>query len=1268
MHNAARITRLGSSWRGAFTFILLTAMACFGQEYRATLTGSVTDSSKAIISGATVSVRNLDTNEVITVKTNSAGVYTIPFLHPGHRLEVSADAPGFRKEVFPPIELSVSQTQTADFVLKVGTLNETVTVTSEAYEIGLDSAKADRSQLVDNKTLTELPLNGRNSLSLLDTLAGITDENGAGSPYSGSIAANNMYYAGQFTINGGRAMNIEFTIDGEPNNAVAWFGANGPSLIPSIDALQEMKVVTNPYDAQQGRSAGGVINMELKSGTNQLHGTAYEFAKRGYLDANSYANNDQTPILPRPTHTEDQYGFEIGGPVYIPHIYDGHGKTFFMFSLERLKEDLPTNWRFDMPSAQWLNGDFSNLGDLSSNCLGGATSCLIPVYDPASRATGVGTAQQIFDFGGQLNHVDPSRFNPVAVNVIKLILANATPTSTRFPGEAPWETMWEVNSPQTQWAHNYIAKVDQIIGAKDHLSINYIHDENLKNYITAPVGPLQNGENFMEYHLNAGVDWVHTFRSNLLLDAHVSYQRYWRSDGYPGLKYNPGQLGFDPNLLAALSTKNGFPQIGFNDPLFGPASSPQSNVSVNPGYGSWIDPSRDNYYLPDDTISVAPTLTWIRNKHTLRMGVDIRNQHQVQAYNGTNVLSINSNGQATNEYYNKPNFNDRATAPDGTPLSTQSGNPVLDFLLGQPSTAQATNQVFPFYTWRYVAPWFQDDWKVIPKLTLNLGLRYDLNGPPTARNNWLNTGFNFTAVNPINSEINRSTYPNVPTLLGGITFPTATNNLPWNPDYSKIQPRVGFAYQINDKTVLRGGFGRIIMSPEESLASLGLQQGFSNPPTFVGSPDGGFTFYNAGGTGKGAGTLYNPFALSGGVPSIPFASAGLLTNVGNGAFFANPGYQLPYVNSSSLGIQRALPKKGKLEVSYVASRSYDQDVSNNTLNTNLPLYKSCNEARGTIANPQPSAACTNAVNNPFQGLPGVLGGLSAPQISALQLASSYPEFTSLNEGNINSGKSWYNSLQTTYGQRISWAQVSASYTWSKTMENYIPNNNSQTWLDPYYQIPVHTIAPTDRKNRITLQSVLDIPVGRGRTFFSGMNRPVDAVIGGWQLGTDFFWESGQPLLTLGQPGNGGYNLVGSIRRPKQSAPGVLDLGYNGCYQNWIPSTSTTPGSYGPAQGLCTAGVAWQQEAPFSPITTQPWEAAIRAPGTQQIDADLNKSFKFTERVSLQLRMEMFNVLNHPTWFSGTSTSLTSGFFGEVNKANGQSNQWRQGQLAGKIIW
>jgi hypothetical protein len=1214
----------------------------WGQEYRATITGIVTDSSKAIIPNATVSVRNLDTNEVLKVKTNAAGVYTVPFLHPGHRLEVSAEAPGFKKATFPPIVLSVSQTQTADFVLQVGAINEVITVTSEAYAVGLDSSKADRGIVVDNATISALPLDGRNPLSIMDVMAGVTNENGPGS----QGVPTDMFQASWYTINGGLAQNTEYTIDGMPDNSIPWY-SSGPSAIPSVDAIQEFKVITNPYDAQYGRTAGGVVDMELKSGTNALHGTVYEFARRTFMDANTWANDNTVPVTPRPDHTEDQYGFEIGGPVYIPHIYNGRNKTFFMFNLERYKETIPQLYYFDIPDAQWLQGNFTNFVETGPGvCVNpNITSCEIPLYDPAT-GTAAGTARQLIrNSQGQYNMVDPSRFNPIAVNVLNLILASTHPTTVALPNLQPWESVWMDDIPATPHFDNYIAKVDEIIGTKDHLSVNYIHDYNATNSLQTPPAVWQNGSTFTEYHLNAGVDWVHTFRSNLLFDFHVSYQRYWRMDGEPiGWNYNPAQLGFPAALINELPLKTGFPQISFT--MTEPAAA-QGN-----GYGNWIDPSRDLYYMPDDTDSVAPTLTWIRNKHTLRTGLDFRITHAVQNVNWTNSIQLSANGQATSEYWYWNGFNDQPTLPNGTPLAVYSGNSILDFLLSQPNSVSVQNQANPIYTWHYWAPWVQDDWKITPKLTLNLGLRYDLNGPPTARHNWLNTGFNFTAVNPINGAV-QAVDPRFPTVKGGVTFPTPGNNLPWARDYSKIQPRVGFAYQLHANTVIRGGFGRLVMSP---MGDEPTTTGFSNWPNFVNSPDGGPILYPD--------NLTNPFPN--GIPAIPGSSLGLKTSLGNGIYYLNPNYKLPYVDQGSFGVEQAMPKNGKLELSYVASRSYDQDalisafMSNGALDENIPLYKSCNELLSTSSNPNPQANCMNQINNPFYNLPGVVGGLGQDQtLPAYQLARPYPEFAGITEGQVNWGKIWYNSLQTTYAQRVSWVQVNASWTWSKTMQ-------SGGWLDPFYQLPMRSIAPTDRPHRVTLTSVLDMPVGRGRKYFSGMNRPLDAVLGGWQLATSFFWEGGQPLAMPS-----GYNLVGNIHGPKQNAPGTIDLGMNGCFQIWDPPVGNTPGYYSAPTGSdCSEGVAWQAIAPYAPTKTQPFTDAIREPGTQQIDTDLNKSFKFTERVSMQLRLEMFNVMNHPTFYGNyeANTSLGTPDFGAVIKAYGQANNPRRGQLGAKIIW
>jgi hypothetical protein len=269
---------------------------------------------------------------------------------------------------------------------------------------------------------------------------------------------------------------------------------------------------------------------------------------------------------------------------------------------------------------------------------------------------------------------------------------------------------------------------------------------------------------------------------------------------------------------------------------------------------------------------------------------------------------------------------------------------------------------------------------------------------------------------------------------------------------------------------------------------------------------------------------------------------------------------------------------------------------------------------------------------------------------------------------MNWGKSWYNSLQTTYSQRTDWEQFNASWTWSKTMQ-------SGGYVDRDYLVPMRSIAGTDRTHRFTLTGVVNAPVGRGKKYFSNMSRPVDAVFGGWEIGESFFLETGEPFSMPS-----GYNLVGDIHGPKMNQSGnyLQDLGVNHCVWQWVAATSSAPGStpgyFKPNPNVtqpfnCNQGSGWYPTTPaYSPVTTQPYSAAIRAPGTSQLDLNLAKMFNLTKQVRMQTRMEVTNVFNHPTFYWDVSNSPTAWDFGTVDKAWGQSNNPRYVQLAVKVLW
>src|SRR5882762_1246233 len=372
------------------TVIAVTVTTTSAQEFRATITGRVTDPDGLAMPGVTVSATNPRTNEIATAVTSAEGLYSLPFLRPG-LYTISAELQGFRKYAQDAVPLEVGQTMALNITLQLGSVAETVTVTGESPL--LEISKADRGMVIDNLRVTELPLNARNPFMLSYLAPGIT--------YNGPAIYQRPFDNGaiaDWSINGGQNRNNEFLLDGAPNNSFQ--GGNNIAYVPPVDSVQEFKIVTNSYDAQYGRTAGGVVNVSLKSGTNAFHGSLYEFARRKELDSNEYyfkVNNQA-----KPDHKLDQYGFVLDGPVRIPGLYDGRNKTFFMFNYEGYKEATPNPATYTVPDDAQLRGDFSNLRD--------AQGRLITIYDPATGRLDA-SGQWVRDpFPGNIipaNRIDP---------------------------------------------------------------------------------------------------------------------------------------------------------------------------------------------------------------------------------------------------------------------------------------------------------------------------------------------------------------------------------------------------------------------------------------------------------------------------------------------------------------------------------------------------------------------------------------------------------------------------------------------------------------------------------------------------------------------------------------------------------------------------------------------------------------------------------------------------------------------------------------------
>ena len=392
-----------------FPFLLVA------QEFRATVTGRVTDPSGATVPNAVVQARNLGTNEVATATTDNLGNFTIPLLKPA-TYNISVEAVGFKKTTQENLLLNVGQTATVNLMLEVGGVDESVSV--EAESPLLETAKADRGLVIDTQRVREFPLNARNPFMLSVLSAGVN--------FNGNIIYQRPFDNGaiaDWNINGGYDRNNEFLLDGAPNNGQA--GNNNIALVPSVDAVQEFKVQTNSFDAQYGKSAGGIVNVSLKSGGNAIHGTAYEFARRVQWDANSFQNNaagldkrgcgssssasDTICRNKAEGHFLDQYGFTVGGPIYFPKLYDGRNKSFFFGAYEGYREGTPTPLRLSVPAPEFLNGDFSNLKDSNGN--------KITIYNPFTGrdVNGTWTRDPFPD-----NKIRGDLLNPIAVKILSL--------------------------------------------------------------------------------------------------------------------------------------------------------------------------------------------------------------------------------------------------------------------------------------------------------------------------------------------------------------------------------------------------------------------------------------------------------------------------------------------------------------------------------------------------------------------------------------------------------------------------------------------------------------------------------------------------------------------------------------------------------------------------------------------------------------------------------------------------------------------------------
>jgi hypothetical protein len=1170
--------------------LLAAAAGVSAQEFRATVKGQVVDSSQAALPGATVSVRNQQTNEVATATTNTEGNYTIPFLKPG-MYTLTVEMSGFQTHTRKDMTLEVGQTATINAQLGVAGLAEQVNVVSEAPL--LETSNANRGTVIDSHRIAELPLQSRSPIALIPLVAGVNYNAQAIylRPFDNGALAD-------FTMNGGANRNNEFLLDGVPNNAN--INGNNIAYVPPAEAVQEFKVSTNSYDAQYGRTAGGVVNMSLKSGTNSLHGVGYEFYRRKWLDANSFLLNAANK--PKVDHYLDQYGFSVDGPVIIPGLYNGKNKTFFLFNGEKYREGTPAPQFSTVPTEAMRKGDFSDYRDTAGN--------LITIYDPATGRNVNGTwVRDPFPN----NQIPADRFDPAAQKILPFYpLPN-----NRDPAVAAWQNnlaYTEHFNKDVFW--NWVAKVDHNFGPNDRMFARWGKNERneIRNTTAIREGPAQNGQLPLIRTNNAIVgDWVHVFGAGTVLNVRGGYSEFLelsRSDA--GLNFNAADLGFPPSLVSQLSVQ-AFPVITMDD---------------------YVQLSRNAVKNTSKIWSVQPNVSISKGAHNIRSGLDMR-QTTVEARTiGSAMMQIG--------------FSRTFTQKDFSRADALSGSSFASFLLGAPGgTANGfiDNNVLPNYLWSFVAPWVQDDWKITNRLTLNGGFRWDFNSPLSEKDNRLNYIFDPTIVNPVSAASGRQ-------VLGGLTF-VGVNGAPDTPyqyDKNNFQLRGGFAYQLAEKTVLRGGYGRYFLNPTDQ----GQTQGFSIQTPLVGSNDGNRTpLYN----------LSNPFPL--GVLQPPGTSLGAMTFLGRDISFNNPNFVIPHVDQFSIGVQHELPWHVVAEVSYVGSRSRDQETQFRGINEpSRALQDQCDVTLGGSR-----ALCDAQLPNPFFQVPGFEGTsrFTSATLSRFELSRPFPQFTNIIQTTRNDGKIDYDSLQIVGNKR--WSRgltVNATYTWVPRFEvtgstqGTLPNpsgNALNAFIDNATQELNKSPYFTHREHRITASGVWEFPFAQNST---GLVR---ALAKGWSVAPMFVYQSGQPWLL---PAN--VELVGDPS-VKVEKTGQFIYGAQPCVGQRNAATGAYDLlAYSKAYG-CTQPFFLIRE-PFQARNTMFWDDRLRRPSYWELDLNFSKTTQITDQVRFQLRLEAFNIFNSPMYDERDyNRDTNSADFGRINRnTTGQSNFQRFVQLGFRLIF
>lgn len=1135
------------------------------QDYRAKLTVLVTDPTGAIVPNATLTLERASTRQVTTASTNAAGTYTFQFLEPD-MYTVTAAAPTMAKSVVTGIKLLSYGATSVKIVLKPATATTQVTVRAEGALLQTESAS--RAWTINHEDVTNLPVINGNPVMLGDDLPGVYMR-----PLG--IYTDPWTVTSQFLINGGLMYLNEFEIDGSPNDAE--LGANTYAYTPPQYAVKNFTVSANNYDASYGHTSGGVIDLTTFSGGSKLHGMGWSSFRRTGWNANTYQNKYQNAIHDTdanktPFNSQTQLGFQVGGPIYIPHVVHPTNKykPFFFFAFDHYSELLPRGLLLSYPTAKMRTGDFSELLNYG-----------VKIYDPETGHIDTSNDATKGDwvrdpFPG--NIIPTGRLNPIALKIAQVFpKVGSTPAGQR-PGTA------DLNIPNNyfNWHfHNLLGRFDFDIGSKYKFFLRPYYEKFTEvSNAGGVVGPGENGGNFSRAAKGFLLDYIDTINPTTLLNVRYGYTLFrvlWAS---------PSNQGFDLTSL-------GYP-ASYANSLQQPDFFGEYNFQGYNGIG-WFDNLEDT-----GTYSLEGNVSKTAGRHNIRTGWDVRLVHYTWVNPG--YPTFNSNSDFTDADFN--NAGSEAYSGDG----------FATFLLGTPSGGSTSINAKEFVSTWYLAPWIQDDWQVNDRLTINLGFRYDVLTAPTARGNNINVGFDPNIPNAVQAQVPSSAIAELPqaaSLTGGLLFAGVDGNprSPFATVYHNIQPRFGFAWHPLDRLVIRGGYGLFYTNFQNN--GMIQQLGFSAVTPLVTSNDGGRTPISN--------VLNDPFPS--GLIQPTGSSLGTLTGLGQTLTTYNRHYKIPDANEFSLGFQYRVLRNGVFDASYVGNRVVGYDMS---YDANLPSWsflQQCDEvyAKGNINN------CNAQQTNPFQGIAAFQGTnyYSAPTLSAYNLNRPHPEFQAVNTSGLNQGHNWYNGLQLDYTQRMTHGiSFNVSYVWSKQIEQW-------GWLNQALDLHQRSLYYLNLPHVFKMFGVFELPVGRGK-LLNIQSRLANEFFGGWEFSPDLTLQSGEPAALPGNaiplPHNKFY------KHPDWSKGQVR--AWNGCVLDYNPNGAPTipGGANGVTAQQCGTNPAdydWLEVQTLPREQTEPSNSSsIRMKPMVLSDAAIQKTFKIREGVTATMRLQASNVLNH----------------------------------------